>query len=169
MTPEEVLALPDIRIGETLEECESVHDLKVCEEARYLIGFWLGRASTSPRKRPSAWLRKDPDTTWGPRSRNRIASQVTKIRHWKLFEGSYDSVPDVEATWFIDPPYQEAGTQYVFGSQMLDFKTLGEWCQSRRGQTVVCENVGADWLPFRPWRVIQSTTGVSKEAIWTND
>ena len=47
---------------------------------------------------------------------------------------------------------------------------LSEWCRSRRGQVMVCENEGARWLPFRPFRSIQSTSnGVSREVIWTND
>jgi hypothetical protein len=25
---------------------------------------------------------------------------------------------------------------------------LADWCRSRTGQTIVCENAGADWLPF---------------------
>lgn len=38
---------------------------------------------------------------------------------------------------------------------------------------MVCENEGADWLPFRPFIVIKSTEGKngkakSREAIWEN-
>jgi hypothetical protein len=38
---------------------------------------------------------------------------------------------------------------------------------------MVCENVGATWLPFRPWRDIKGSEvkhggKVSHEAIWTN-
>jgi len=29
---------------------------------------------------------------------------LPKIRHWKLIEGDYFNAPNIEATWFIDPP-----------------------------------------------------------------
>lgn len=50
-----------------------------------------------------------------------------------------------------------------------------KWCQSRRGQTLVCENDGATWLPFQPFHDALATPGsrrpgkVSKEVIWTNE
>ena len=54
-----------------------------------------------------------------------------------------------------------------------DYEALADWCRSRRGQVIVCENVGADWLPFEPFITIkanESKSGgkVSREAIWTN-
>ena len=56
----------------------------------------------------------------------------------------------------------------------IDFPALGEWCRTRSGQVMVCENVGATWLPFTPFRDIKGTagrgrTGVSKEALWMPD
>jgi hypothetical protein len=51
------------------------------------------------------------------------------------------------ATWFIDPPYaNEAGKRYRQGG--LDYATLSTYCKTRKGQVIVCENYGADWLPF---------------------
>jgi hypothetical protein len=102
----------------------------------------------------------------------RIAAQLPKIRHWQLIEGTYDQAPDVEATWFIDPPYEVAGNhQYGPRCQAkdLDFSALGAWCQQRRGQVMVCENVGASWLPFRPFVGMTGSHKASVEAIWTND
>ena len=73
--------------------------------------------------------------------------------------GDYRSAPDLEATWFVDPPYQPTrgmktgqGLGYAPGctSRELDYGELAEWCRSRRGQVIVCEQEGADWLPFRP-------------------
>jgi hypothetical protein len=96
------------------------------------------------------------------------------IRHWTLIEGTYDAAPSVSATWFIDPPYQIAGKHYRFGCEGIDYASLGMWCAARQGQVMVCENVGAAWLPFRPWRDIKASAAkhggkVSHEAIWTND
>jgi hypothetical protein len=179
VTPTEVLALPDIRSDQTVD------DLAVCPEARLLIGWWLNGGSARPWKSPSSWMRSmvangGPGWTtgggqlsWSQRVRERIAGQLGAIRHWTLIEGSYESAPAVEATWFIDPPYQVAGKHYRFGSEGIDYATLGAWCATRQGQVMVCENVGATWLPFRHWRDIKGSEAkhggkVSREAIWTN-
>jgi hypothetical protein len=180
VTPADILALPDILAD------QSVDDLNICSEARLLIGWWLNGGSAQPKKRPSSWMRSMTENggpgwvtgggqlSWGRHVRERLAAQVPRIRHWTLIEGSYEQAPMVEATWFIDPPYQEAGKYYRFGSNQVDFSQLAAWCRSLRGQVIVCENVGASWLPFRPWKVIKASPsvsggGVSHEAIWTND
>lgn len=163
----EILALPDIEAG------QHVGDLNVCEEAQLLIGWWLNKGATHPHTKLSSWAEKYRRgcNFWGVQVQQRIASQLRHIRHWSLIEGDYTDAPDIAATWFIDPPYQKAGKYYRFGSSSVDFNTLGLWCQSRNGQTIVCENVGADWLPFEPWRDIKANESkhggkVSKEAIW---
>lgn len=81
------------------------------------------------------------------------------ISHWQLTEGDYTAAPDIEATWFIDPPYNcPAGRFYQVGA--LDYAALATWCQSRQGQVIVCEQAGATWLPFQPL--------YGNEVIWTN-
>lgn len=142
---EEIRALP------LIEAEESVEDLFVCEEARFLIGWWINKGTAAPRCRPSAWMRSSTHNTsfWGPKIRERIASQVDSIRHWQLIEGDYTDAPNITATWFIDPPYVGAGKHYP--TRVNDFAALGAWCQARQGQVMVCENVGATWLPFRPF------------------
>lgn len=86
-----------------------------------------------------------PKSFWGPEIRERIASQVDAIKHWQVIEGSYEQAPDVEATWFVDPPYQKAGKHYRCSE--LEFTDLAAWCQTRAGLTVVCENVGRTGCP----------------------
>jgi len=108
---------------------------------------------------------------WCCRTCNRIASQLHAIRHWTLIEGDYTEAPGVPATWFVDPPYIDKGKHYRLGSSTIDFDALGAWCRTRRGQVMVCENVGADWLPFRPFIDIKGSEAkhggkVSREAIW---
>lgn len=88
--------------------------------------------------------------------------------------GSFADAPDVEATWFVDPPYQVyAGTKrggYRIGADRLDFGQLAEWVRTRRGQVVVCEQAGADWLPFSPLRSVRSASNArSTEVVWFND
>ena len=94
------------------------------------------------------------------------------IRHWKIRQGSYQGIEDFStATWFVDPPYQSAGKHYKHGCQGIDYPHLGEWCQSLRGQVIVCENDGATWLPFAPLADVKTARRGrrSREAIWTRD
>lgn len=150
---------------------QSVDDLKVCTEAKTLVGFWLNKGASAPRKTPSKWMRDGsrPKNFWGETIRERIAAQVEHIRHWKVIEGSYDSAPRATATWFVDPPYQNMGKHYKHST--LDFEALAEWTKGLPGTVIACEQVGADWLPFRPFATIvanRSKTGkkTSAEAIY---
>lgn len=164
----EILALPDIPEGGTVD------DLPVCQEARWLAGFWCNDASVSPRKRPSGFAKADAAGVrgWGARSRQRLATQVDHIRHWQVIEGDYHDAPDIKATWHIDPPYNnQAGRLYP--NQPNSFAALAEWCKARRGLVMVCENEGADWLPFERLAAIQSNPSKrgkkrSAEVIWLN-
>jgi hypothetical protein len=102
-----------------------------------------------------------------------VAEQVPLIKHWTVIHGRYHDIADVEATWFIDPPYfGKAGSHYKHGSDGIDYADLGLWCRSRRGQVMVCENDGACWLPFEPFLKAKSTTKkvgrYSMESIWIN-
>lgn len=163
VSPAEVLALPPI--------VECVDDVPGPPGARALVGFWLNAATSRPRNVPGKWMRSAVGRSrlyWGPGVRTRIASQVEQIRHWEILEGDYSIAPDVEATWFIDPPYEDKGRHYRHGSRDIDFAALGEWARARRGQVIACENVGASWLPFEPAWHAKSARGRSREAIWTN-
>ena len=129
----------------------------------------------------SAGMKRDRErggktSGWSEAMRERVAAQVERIKHWRVIEGDYTQAPDVEATWFIDPPYDNrAGRAYKFHD--IDYPALGEWCRTRRGQVIACENDGATWLPFRPlYSVTTRINGAkgeggrtSTEAIWTND
>jgi hypothetical protein len=165
--PREILSIPDFPLG------GSVDDLAVCQEARWLIGFWLNRGAASPRKSPSRWMRDGirPGSFWGERVRQTIASQVDAIRHWKVYNCSYATCPiSRPATWFVDPPYERAGQHYKFGSKSIDYLDLGHWCRTRPGQVIVCENAGADWLPFKGLAEVKSTRSDrrSREVCWLN-
>ncbi len=166
--PEEILSLP--------LQFDHVDELRVSPEAKHLIGFWLNKGTVQPAKSPSKWMRENkswqPGVYWGESIRERIASQVPHIRHWTVTQATYKDIPDQEASWFVDPPYAEAGRAYKFHD--IDYAHLGEWCRSRSGQVIVCENAGAQWLPFRPFRTIKGLEGKrggkkSEEVIWTND
>lgn len=109
--------------------------------------------------------------------RNRIIRVLPLISDWQVIEGDYSDAPDVRATWFIDPPYwvpaDARGTRgdgYRHGASAIDFDALAEWCKGRRGQTIVCEQDGATWLPFRPLRRMTTAAGDGGrrlEVVWT--
>ena len=158
-----------------IPEVEDVDDLPawVPAAARSLVGFTMNSACTTPRRTLSAGRKKlralhRQFEGWTPAMRERVASQVHRIRHWLLIEGDYTEAPDIEATWFIDPPYAgRPGRHYVHGSQSLDYAALATWCLTRRGQPIVCEQDGATWLPFRSFGEFKSMqTGYAPEAIW---
>ena len=168
VSPKEILAIPDV----PPDGC--VDDLGLCQEAAWLVGFWLNRGVARPSKRPSSWMRtgQHSGSFWGDRVRNTIASQVEGIRHWKVYNCSYEECPLAsEATWFVDPPYQHMGKYYSHGPGGIVYSDLAAWCRERTGQVIVCENAGATWLPF--WELHRAKTtraGVrSSEAVWTNE
>ena len=169
----EILALP------LLGPDQSVDDLgPVPQEARWLVGFWVNTATSSPRATFGAGTKKlwdaKPGIRWGKRTRSRLAHQVDRIRHWEIREGDcMDVLADVgAATYFVDPPYQQMGKHYRFGSKLLDFPALGRWCRERQGQVIACEHEGADWLPFSPLARTHSAKtckSSSAEAVWCSD
>ena len=55
-------------------------------------------------------------------SLERIAKLLPEIKHWQTQFSDYKNLPDIEATWFIDPPYQFGGEHYsVNGSNPCPF------------------------------------------------
>jgi hypothetical protein len=154
VSPEEVLSIP--------EQLQHVDDLKYPQEVKWFVGFWLARAVESPRNMPSAWMKSGvrPRQFWGPEVKQRVASQLQHIRHWKVVNAPYTAAPDVEATWFVDPPYSKAGKWYRH--KFKDYEGLGNWCLRRQGQLLVCEAAGADWLPFQPFLVAKATEGKNR-------
>lgn len=166
----EILNIPDV------PPHGSVKDLKIGQEAKWLVGFWVNRASSAPRFKPSKWMRenKHPRCFWGRSVRQRIAGQLKFIRHWKVRNSSYSKIKVRKSTWFIDPPYERAGAHYIAGSNQIDYEDLSSWCRAREGQVIVCENSGAVWLPFKRFSEEKSmVTGrasyenrKSKEVCW---
>lgn len=156
------------RLPHKIKSGSSLDDLKFdCDEAKWLLGFLVGFGLERPRKKATS-NRTTNRPNFVNYSLNRIAKNLFKIRHWKIRQGSYESIGDHEATWFIDPPYQFGGKNYVEGSDRIDFHTLGKWCKSRSGQVIVCENTKATWMDFKPMRIHKVAHGMQQEAIWCN-
>lgn len=154
---------PESEIMQLPVDFESTDDLNIPQEAKWLIGFWIARANDRPKTTPTEWRNR-----WNIRARKRIADQQQYIRQWFVFHGDYSDFPcEADATWFIDPPYSTpAGRKYKHNQ--IDYEHLAQWCKSRKGQVIVCEQSGADWLDFQPFKETFSCRGFSKEVIWTD-
>ena len=164
----DVLELP------RLPESGRIDDVEwPCEAARNLAGFWITRGATHPNRVASAWMR-DPRYalwSWGEHAVCRIASQVERIRHWTIIQADYADAPREAATWFVDPPYIAQGDRYRYGAKDVDFERLGQWCRGLPGQAIVCEQAGADWLPFEFFHLAKANESVSggkssAEVVW---
>lgn len=103
------------------------------------------------------------------------------IRNRITFKHSeFDTIKNMKATWFIDPPYQiisKNGSVFQNGdgyskfcsTSNIDFKKLSIFCKNRNGLIIVCEKEGANWLPFEILK--RNKTSLNKnynEMIWTN-
>lgn len=86
-------------------------------------------------------------TCW--KVKRKLREVIPEVRDWIITNVSYTEMINTKATWFIDPPYSNAaGRRYR--TNRVNYEQLGGWCRSRHGQVIVCENLGADWLPFEP-------------------
>jgi hypothetical protein len=173
--PEDIMNLP------LIPPDKNVDDYDLCQEAKWAIGYWMASAKQNPNKRLSKWAtekREWPNLTmnfWGTDCRIRLAKTVAKIGHWKVYHESWENSErhnDTPATWFIDPPYIKEGKWYRKSNKFINYDDLGEWCQTRNGQTIVCESKGAEWLPFED---LCELKGIGKgrkrstEVIWTRN
>lgn len=140
----EILSLPILPAG------ASVDDFRLCQEAKWLIGFWVNRGSATPKKTFTYFSSRTEkkQLVWGEKARLRIASQVGAIKHWKVCCCDWyevESSPD--SFWFVDPPYSSgAGRHYRFNQ--IDFRLLSFWCRDLP-KGVVCGGPGETWLPFQ--------------------
>ena len=150
---EDVAALPVGDVGD-------VRLLNIPRGAQNLIGYWLNPASAAPKRHASQ------RSGWNSRRRDLIADGVEQINHWRVHQRSFLMIPNACATWFVDPPYQTAGKYYRHSAAAISYTQLAEWVVGRWGQVIVCENAGADWLPFTYLSDLQGMIKKSTEVIW---
>ena len=140
---------------------DHIDDSRLTSTQKKRVGFWIAYARAYPAN-TNGHLKK---IDW----RVRVSSQLQYIRHWKVHLSSYEQIDNECATWFIDPPYIDKGKHYRRSSKNIDFDHLGAWCKDRKGHYIVCENAGADWLPFESLTTFKSNTNEkTEEAIFTN-
>lgn len=161
-SPKDITGLPKFEAGDMIDKFNYS-----CEAERALVGFMGGYGLTHPANRVSPGINERPRRI--ENSKRFIAENLYRIRHWKFLHGDYNDTPNELATHFIDPPYQFGGHKYAHSSKKIDFDHLAEFCRTREGQVIVCENTKADWLPFVRMKRIKGAQGMSVEAIWSNE
>lgn len=95
----------------------------------------------------------------------KCALNLRYIRHWKIYNKSYEECPNQEACWFIDPPYSNRKEAY-YAFNDVNYEALSHFCKTRLGQVQVCEADTADWLPFTQFRRVKTFRGWSNEVVW---
>jgi site-specific DNA-adenine methylase len=151
---------------------------EVPEAARALVGFWLNPGSAQPKKTASSRANPSAQTysagsVWSEKTRNRLLEEVPRIRAmgWTFTQTDWRRalIPAEPCTIFIDPPYKGAGKHYTIKWTDNDYAELSAKCldMARAGhQVIVCENVGATWMPFVPLHRYHGSVKDSEEAIW---
>lgn len=161
-------------IPDSFEHMDEV--LALPRGAQLLVRFWVAKGRAEPTNVLSPWYftwRGSSDCrVWGPAVKARIIAQKPFISKWQIDQCGWDGIPVIDAHWHVDPPYNNSpGSRYPFSE--IDFAALSEWCRNLPGEVDVCENLGADWLPFKHLCNVVSSRGrrtgkVSQEALWRN-
>lgn len=138
---DDIKKLPDLTTGLRID------DLNISDEEKILLGFYANPASAVPKKTVS----KRGEISWNCHKRFLI-DNLYKIKHWVVTNKDYNDLDNIEATWFVDPPYLFGGKYYhsSVSNNHMDYNKLSDWCLNRKGEIIVCENDKANWLPFVP-------------------
>lgn len=154
----DILGLPKMKKG------DDIRKYGLSNGETLLLSFLASNGIASPRYTVSKFAEYE---NGHQNDYKRIAGNISKIKHWKIICSDYKDIENQKATWFIDPPYQDGGKHYKFSD--IDYQSLSEWCKSREGHIIVCENTKSDWLPFLPMCRIQGARStMTTEAVWTN-
>lgn len=157
-TDNDLYNLPILEQGESLNN-EKYSYLKPAEQ--YLIGFYLNSGSAQPKRSPAKFNK------WNEKTIKELVIDLKKIKHWKITNLDYMGLDNINATWFVDPPYSgSGGSYYRLSNKHIDFNYLSSWCKERIGQVIVCENNDADWLDFKPLVNIQGQKHKTTEVMW---
>lgn len=159
LTIEEIEAIPQMKQG------DDIRTMDISDDMRLLLGFVTVRGVASPHNIYSSQSVIGDSVR---QTKNRLKKYYNRVKDWEVANLDYRELKNEEATWFIDPPYQFGGEHYPKSSKQINFEELAEWCKSRNGQVIVCENTKADWLPFKPMIKLSGMVHKTTEAIWSN-
>lgn len=91
-----------------------------------------------------------------------MKENLHKVKHWEIYNKDYLCHENIEATWFIDPPYKgDPGLGYGYSSKDINYDQLAEWALSRKGEIICCEGINGDYLPFTPLMNLKGVAGKS--------
>lgn len=152
-TPSDILNMPMSAPGERIPQLS-------CKGASKFLAFMSNQGSAIPKKTTG----RMGFSKW---NRQNVAELLPRIKHWTIERRSYVDISNQSATWFVDPPYQRKGKYYRHND--INFDHLGRWCRNRNGQVIVCENEGADWLPFQFLTSLRGQNQKSTEVVWVRE
>ncbi len=155
-SPKDILALPLLEKGQCLNNEEFNY---LSDAEKWTIGLYLNPGSSVPKKSPGNFC------DWDEKHRKLLSEELYKVKHWTIKNESYENALNMKATWFVDPPYSGNGGKYYVNNK-IDYTSLGAWCIDRSGQVIVCENAGADWLPFENLVDLKGQKHNRKEVMW---
>lgn len=148
-TIEEIKKLPDLTVGQ--KSSEFLHIIHAATK----MAFAFKTIKVTPVL----------ERNWEI-SKRVMADNLHKVKHWKIINNDYSSAPNIEATWFIDPPYKgDGGMGYKYSSKQLDYIKLAEWALTRKGEVVFCEGKEGDYLPFQPLVELKGVAGKSSKEV----
>jgi len=157
-------SISDIKKLPILKPGTDLRTLKLEDDELCFMRWQISTSAFSP-----VWIATSMQTEEKQRRQlKNIANNLYKIKNWKIIHDDYLNVENIEATWFIDPPYQFGGHKYKESNKNIDFGKLAEWCMRRKGQVIVCENTKATWMQFLPMAKLTGANFKTTEAIWSN-
>lgn len=161
-TESDILGLPKFSAG------LDIRTLSLSEDERRFCGWWVNRGNRSPCNIVSKFAMGNSNgAEYFENVKRNVASNLYRIKHWKVELRDYSTIENEKATWFIDPPYTKGGEHYI--KNTIDYNHLAEFSKTRDGRVIVCENENGKWMDFRP---LVSNTGVKstlKEVIYLQD
>lgn len=141
----DILNLPLLNKGDTLSD-KKFDKLKKVEKD--LIGFFIKTSCSRPNNIQSSHKNYNK---WNDKYRKILSEDVNKVKHWKIYNCSYDHINlDVlkhkNITWYIDPPYQgSGGLYYKYSNKYINYNKLLKWINNIDGEIILCENEEANW------------------------
>ncbi len=152
-TANDILNLPDAPPGFDLRTIKSLSN-----EERWLIGYQGNRGAARPNNIMSV------RSTW-EKDRKRIAGEVYKIKHWKIYQKDAMTMPVNENfTYFIDPPYSVQSHKYTYWK--VDYDKLKNIINSLDTQVIVCGNQNDKWLNFKSLKEMMGTNKKHMECVY---
>jgi len=149
---QDILDLPDLKIGDDIRNFRSLSDAE-----RWLIGYQLQRGNARPGCLVNARCRWNTDKI-------RIASEVHKVKHWKVFHQDGLIEPWGNATYFVDPPYTVQKHGYTHGT--VNYEEIAKRVEKENGQFIVCGNSDDKWLPFKALSAMHGIKKTHLECMW---